>query len=381
MQIRWMKSDSVTMKSFFSWHSPSPNRMNSICERSESSSISTQSIMHHTHTHQTASTKESMRAWKQNCERKKARDTDGKALTRVELKINYQCDVCFCVGRMVAFVVSRASHCDCVRLSAVCVCEAVNYLLLLSKSSSHYDFSSFLFKHTKFTSSSQSLSSQSVTKLFSLGNAFPFPPPFRMKGAERERGKKWCAKINTRGTVNMHAQWQWRICIHIVAAGKSNTVNFTLLLSSMCHLDQQSVGIVGFGLVSCISSAVDVVRRHHRHQCVIKYGPQLLLLLLLCAKPRTRRNKTEQERLNRFLPLWAHQSFAARQKQHRIWTETSEERRSRLFTLIVYDCISIFRVHVGGRQSCTANGFFDSWIHVFSLRQHTLFIASITTHV
>lgn len=88
-------------------------------------------------------------------------------------------------------------------------------------------------------------------------------PPFHPRMIEEREEKNGVQKWITRGTVSMHAQWQWRICIHIVAAGNSNTVNFTLLLSSMCHLDQQSVhrrvGIVGFGRILHLQSFVVII--------------------------------------------------------------------------------------------------------------------------
>lgn len=75
-----------------------------------------------------------------------------KAITRVaiENKLHVWCTpLCRWDGHNSLCRCPRCHRIVCVCVRAECVRETVNYLLLLSKSSSHYDFSSsFLFKNT-----------------------------------------------------------------------------------------------------------------------------------------------------------------------------------------------------------------------------------------
>lgn len=135
---------------------------------------------------------------------------------------------------------------------------------------------------------------------------------------------------------------QWHISIHIAAAGNSNTVNFPLWIFD-------SFVVVGVPSWSASVSFTAVNRSKVSVQydyfviggavveanaiCDIKYGP---LLLLLCeAKSSTQQNG---KRLKRFLPI-QHQSFAREIEATVNWAN-----ESRLFTLMVYDCIT-FSMH------------------------------------
>lgn len=99
----------------------------------------------------------------------------------------------------------------------VCELETLNYLLLLSNSSSHYDFSSsFLLEHT--------VAIVCGTKLF---------PPDEWKTGRGEKNtycirNKFTWNVNTLTRTERTDIRQWHISIHIAAAGNSNTVNFPL---------------------------------------------------------------------------------------------------------------------------------------------------------
>lgn len=140
---------------------------------------------------------------------------------------------------------------------------------------------------------------------------------------------------------------QWHISIHVTAAGNSNTVNFPLWIFDsfvvvvVCHLDRHPFRawqridakcrcstdyfVIGSAVVE--ASAI----------CDIKYGPLLLLWLLCEAKSSTQQNG---KRLKRFLPI-QNQSFARETEPTAVCERANE---SRLFTLMVYDCIT-FSMH------------------------------------